>query len=153
MALSLAGSLHAADQDVTLKVGTLTATIQVPKEWGKGKPFTQANAENDGIDLRMPQGPMAYSGVIWKGVAPKWIGPDAEPGGPLLTIALVSVPNTLEDDEGSRLPENERPEHSLTKEQKLALFALLKKIYKDSAVNVKHFRTKDGRPAKEFYGA
>ena len=151
--LFLATSLHAGDQDISLNVGDLTATIQVPEKWGKGTRFTHANAEKNGIDLRMPSGPIAYSGMFWKGVAPKWIGPDAAPGEPLLTVALVSVPAVFEDDEGSPLPESERPEQTLTKEQKLALFAPLKKINDASAVNIKHFRTKDGRPAKEFTGA
>jgi len=151
--LFLATSLHAGDQDISLNVGDLTATIQVPEKWGKGTRFTQSNAEKNGIDLRMPRGAIAYSGMVWNGVAPKWTGLDAAPGRPLLTVALVSVPAVFEDDEGSRLPKSERPEQTLTKEQKLALFAPLKKIYDASAVNVKHFRTKDGRPAKEFAGA
>jgi len=72
----------------------------------------------------MPDATMNYSGMLWKGLAPKGESTDSSP---LLTIALVAVLAEFEDDEGSRLPENERPERTLTKEQKLAVFAPLKK--------------------------
>ncbi len=153
VSLLATGSLPAAEQAVTLKAGPLTATLQVPESWGAGKPFTEATAENDGINLRLPQGPNVYSGRIWTGLTPKWVGPDAAPGGPQLTIALVAVPARFTDDEGSRLPENDRPERSLTSEQKEAVFAPLAKVFADSGVDVAQFRTKDGQPAKEFTGA
>jgi hypothetical protein len=147
--LVLTASLQAGNQDISLKAGALHASVQVPEAWGQGTPFTQADSEQAGVFLRMPDTSMEYSGVLWKGLAPT-----EEPSGsvPLMTIALVPVPAKFEDDEGSRLPENDRPERSLTKDQKLAVFAPLRRFYDDSAVDVEHFRA-DGKPApKELYG-
>jgi hypothetical protein len=115
----LVGSLLADDQVISLKAEALAATAQVPGEWGKGIPFTQADAENSGVFLRLPDASMKYSGVLWKGLAPK---EDFSDSGPLLTISLVPIPARFEHDEGSRLPENDRPERVLTKEQKLEVF-------------------------------
>lgn len=148
VALTVSLSSAVADEKISLNIGTLSATVEVPKEWGAPQLFSQENADTLEFQLPFFDG-VPFKGAAWGSVVPKDSTTEIQS---YVTVTVLDLSGGLKDDPDMKLPEEERPPGAMSAKAKEATIAPLAAIYKASAVDAPKFEAPEMEPVPDLEG-